>query len=130
MARTNDADVQAIVDTSISDTTPWIEIATEIVDDVESQATNPDAGRLEKLEKLVAAHLLTSQDKNPRAESRSGGERSISYSGDHGEGFNGTDHGQAALALENVIGTNVLANSTLPSASISVDDVKSTDPYP
>jgi hypothetical protein len=131
VARTTAADVDELLDTTLSDSelSVWIDIATEVVDEVATQAPGADAGRLEKLERLVAAHLAIAQDAGAGAESRSSATRSISYSTEYGEGFRATDHGQAALALESVIGTNVLSGATKPQAGLSVPDVKQSDRY-
>jgi len=130
MPRTSQAEVQEVLDTSLSSTSlsAWIGVANELVDEVESQASNPQSDRLDELERLVAAHLATAQDKGSgRVESRSGAARSESYTGEYGMGFQATDHGQAALALEGVIGKSVLASSTKPAAGLSVPDVKTRD---
>lgn len=121
MARTDAPAVREILDTSLDNDSlsAWIDIATELVDDVQNADSSLSSTRLTKLEKLVAAHLASSQDQ--RHERESGPARSVSYQGDTGEGFTGTKHGQQALALDP---TGTLAGSHRPAASLSVPDVK------
>ena len=121
MPRTSASDVAEIFDTSLDDTSlsAWVDVANELVDDIADADPSLTESRLTKIEKLAAAHLAASQDQ--RHESNSGGARSVSYQGDTGMGFEGTKHGQAALALDP---TGTLANAHKPSASLSVPDVK------
>lgn len=113
MARTNDTDVQAVFDTSIGDTTPHIEAATELVDEIAEKSPETKASRLTKIEKFYAAHLATAQD--PRASSQSGASRSIDYSEEN------TNYEQIAISLDP---TNVIANAGKPNATVSVPDAK------
>lgn len=113
MTRVQDSDVQAVFDTTIGDTTPFIEAASDLVDDIAEQAPETDSSRLAKIEKFYAAHLATSQD--PRASSRSGASRSESYRDDN------ANYKQIAVAMDP---TNVIANAEKPNASISVPDAK------
>jgi 2-keto-3-deoxy-galactonokinase len=127
MSRTTASDVEAIFDTDMSTTAlrAWIDVASDVVDEVDAAATGADAARLQRLETLVAAHLASAQDQRLASFSDSG--TSGSYQGETGLGFQGTKHGQAALALEGVIGTDILSGSHKPSAGLSVPDVKATD---
>lgn len=113
MPRTSDSDVQAVFDTSIGDTTPYIEAASELVDDIQEQAPSTDASKLEQIEKFYACYLATAQD--PRASSQSGASRSVDYSEDN------ADYKQVAIALDP---TNVIANAGKPNAVVSVPDAK------
>lgn len=124
MARTSESEVKDILDTNLDNTSlsAWIEVANELVDDIAAADSSLTTSRLTKLEKLAAAHLASSQDQ--RFESASSESRSVQYQGETGMGFKGTKHGQAALALDP---TGTLANSHLPSASVSVPDVKTSD---
>ena len=100
MPRTTVQKVRDIFDTSISDNsvTGWMDIATEFVDDIEDADSSIPTKRLAKIEKLVTAHLASSQDQ--RASSQSGASRSIEFQGRTGYDFRGTKHGQAAIALD------------------------------
>lgn len=125
--RTTPSEVAKIFDTNL-DTSDggsldvWIEVANELVDDIADQDSSISSTRLTKIEKLVAAHLAASQDQ--RFESASAESRSVTYQGETGMGFEGTKHGQAAIALDP---TGTLAGSHLPDASLSVPDVKDSD---
>jgi hypothetical protein len=100
MPRTDSNKVDNILDTSLdsNELTSWIDIATELVDDIEAVDSSLSDKRLEKIERLTAAHLASAQDQ--RHESTSGASRSVEYQGDHGMGFEATDYGQRALALD------------------------------
>ncbi len=100
MPRTDSNKVNNILDTSLdtNELTSWIDIATELVDDIEAVDPSLSESRLEKLERLTAAHLASAQD--PRHASESGASRSVEYQGEHGRGFESTDYGQRALALD------------------------------
>ncbi len=100
MVRTDSNKVDEILDTSLSsnELTSWIDIATELVDDVEAAAPSLSDSRLEKIERLTAAHLASAQD--PRHASESGASRSVEYQGEHGMGFESTTYGQRALNLD------------------------------
>ena len=113
MVRTTVQKVRNVFDTSLSDNelTSWIDIATEFVDDIEADDPDIKDSRLKKIERLVTAHLASSQDQ--RASSQSGASRSIEFQGRTGYDFRGTKHGQAAIALD--------PTGTLLSASIKRD---------
>ncbi len=100
MPRTTVSKVRSIFDTDLSDNelTSWMDIATELVDDVEAADPSLADKRLSKLEKLVTAHLASAQD--PRHESVSGASRSVDYQGEYGQNFEATSYGQRALALD------------------------------
>jgi hypothetical protein len=124
MPRTSADEVAEIFDTSLDTSdggslSTWVEIATELVDDIAE--TDPSIGesRLTKIETLVAAHMAASQDQ--RHERESGAARSVSYQGETGMHFEATKHGQQAIALDP---TSTLANAGKPSASVSVPDSK------
>lgn len=121
MARTNENDVLEIINTDLSTASidAWIGVANELVDDIADEDPTLDSSRLEKIEKLAAAHLLSSQDQ--RIENASRETASITYQGDTGMNFQGTKHGQAAIALDP---TGVLAGAGKPTASLTVDSIK------
>ena len=100
MPRTDSNKVANILPTSLdpNELTSWIDIATELVDDVEDADPSLPDTRLEKLERLTAAHLASAAD--PRHESTSGASRSVDYQGEYGTGFDATSYGQRALALD------------------------------
>jgi hypothetical protein len=110
MPRTSTSAVKETVDTSLSDTAidDWIAVAGDLVDDIEDRSSLSD-GRLARIERLVAQHFLSAQDQ--RHSSVSGPSRSAEYQGETGKHFEGTKHGQRALALDP---TGVLANANEP----------------
>jgi hypothetical protein len=133
MARTSKSDVKETFDAAFESETgdpddisddavdQWIDIANHLVDDVAAADSSLSSSRLTDLETLVAQHFLATQA--PRAESQSGGVRSISYQGETGMGFKATQYGQRALTLDP---TGTLAGSNRPGASLSVPDLKET----
>lgn len=124
MNRTNAQDVAQIFDTSLDDGAgqeleAWIEIAHEIVDDIAAADPSLSSTRLEQIEKLLAAHLASTQDQRHARDS--GASRSVSYQGETGMGIDGTKYGQQAKALDP---TGTLANMGKPAASVGVPNVK------
>ena len=107
MPRTDSNKVSGILDTSLSsnDLTSWIDIATELVDDVAAADSSLSDARLEKIERLTAAHLASAQDQRIAQASRESG--SVTFQGEWGTGFESTSYGQRALALDP---TGVLAD--------------------
>lgn len=122
MARTNATDVDEILDTSISNLTPWVEAANSVVDRVASEDSNNDlsSGDLQRIEKFLAAYYATAQD--PRAESMSGASRSESRYDVDGEG--NASYKEVAEAIDT---TGVVASAGLPTAKVSVPSVKDLD---
>lgn len=127
MARTSPSDVATIFDTDLSEAAgdsldTWINIASELVDDIASADSSIGSTRLEQIEKLLAAHLASAQD--PRLEGYSVGGSSGSYQGETGMHITSTHYGQQAAALDP---TGTLAGMGKPSASITAPDVKGLD---
>lgn len=119
MARTNATDVDEILDTSITNLTPYVEAASSVVDrvatrDTTNQLTSTD---LEQIEKFYAAYLATAQD--PRAESLSGASRSESRYDVDGGG----NAGYKEIA-ESIDTTGVISGAGKPSANLSVPAIK------
>ena len=121
MARTTVQKVRSILDTSVEDNTvtSWMDIASTLVDDIEDADPSVSDSRLAKVEKVLTAHMVSTQDQ--RQSSVSGASRSVEYQGETGLGINGTKYGQQAVALDP---TNTLANMSKPDASVSVPDAK------
>lgn len=125
MPRTDAVDVATIFDTDLDSSgalSDWVEIANALVDDIADADSSLSSSRLEKIEKLVAAHLVASQD--PRTERERVGDVTLEFQGETGMHFEGTKHGQAALALDP---TGVLASQSKPTASLHVPDGKGID---
>ena len=117
MPRTTRPEVQDIFDTPLDKQAleSWIEIATEFVDDIAAADSSVSDTRLEKIEKLVAAHLAATQD--PRVEKESRDSASASYEGETGMRINASTYGQQAAMLDP---TGTLANAGRQTASITV----------
>lgn len=121
MARTTASDVKEILDTDLADATvtAWIDIANELVDDIAAADSSIDSTRLTKIEKLLAAHLASSQDQ--RVERASRESASVTYQGETALGINGTKHGQQAAMLDP---TGTLANAHKPAAVVEAPDAR------
>jgi len=118
MPRVQESDVTEIFDTDLEGDAigTWIEIATEVVDDI-SDAGMSDSDRLKKIEKLLAAHFASTQDR--RVDKESGGSKtpSITFSGDTGMHLDATQYGQQAKMLDT---TDTLKNRRKPTAGVTV----------
>ena len=100
MVRTTVNKVRNILDTSVEDTsiTSWMGVASTLVDDVEGIDPSIPDTRLTKMEKVLTAHLVSTQD--PRASSISGASRSVEFQGDAGLALDSTRYGQQAKLLD------------------------------
>lgn len=121
MARTTVQKVRSILDTNVEDNavTSWMDIASTLVDDIADADPTVSDSRLAKIEKVLTAHLVSTQDQRHAA--TSGASRSVEYQGETGMGIEGTKYGQQAVALDP---TNTLANMSKPDATVSVPDAK------
>ena len=124
MARTTPTEVNAIFDTDLSDSSlsEWIDIASSVVDDVETEDSSISDTRLTQIEKLLAAHYASAQDQ--RIENTSRETASVTYQGETGMNLRGTKYGQQAIQLDP---TGTLSTLGKPSASFSVPDGKALD---
>jgi hypothetical protein len=122
MPRTNSTDVDEVLDTSIDNLTPYVEVASDIVDDVAGLDPTISPGRLERLEKFYAAYLATAQD--PRAESLSGASRSESRY-DPGESGNAS-YLEVAISLDP---TGVIRDAQKQTATLDVPDGRGIDSH-
>jgi hypothetical protein len=77
--RTSPSDVQQTFDTDldVGALADWIQMASDITDDVEADDPSIGDDRLERIERLLAQHFASAQD--PRADSLSGASRSVDY---------------------------------------------------
>lgn len=125
MARVTATEVATIFDTDLDTSSGgplevWIEIATDIVDDIQAKDGSIPDSRLKNIERLVAAHLASSQDQ--RIDSASRETASVTYQGDTGSmNLRGTKYGQNAIQLDP---TGTLSTLGKPTASLSVPDTK------
>lgn len=116
MTRTNPSDVSEIYDTELSNSAlqSWIDIATEIVDDIAAEGSVSSA-RLEKIEKLLSAHFASAQDQRIQSGGKESG--SVEFQGETGMGLDGTKYGQQAKTLDP---TGTLASMNKPMASVEI----------
>lgn len=124
MARTTPSDVADIFNTDLDASSggpleAWLDIANELVDDIADADSSIDATRLTKIEKLLAAHLASTQDQ--RVERDSVADASATYQGETGMRINATVYGQQAAMLDP---TGTLADQGKPKASIGVPDAR------
>lgn len=101
MARTTEELVTEIVSVDDSiDIAPFIEVASSIVDKVESADSNSALSDedLELIERWLAAHFYCIRD--PRTSAEKAGPVSATYQSKVGTGFAVTHYGQQAMALD------------------------------
>lgn len=125
MARITPTELQDVFDTDLSDSSlnVWIEMASDIVDDIEDADSSLSSNRLKNLERLVAAHFASAQDQRISSTSRE--TASVSYQGNtNSMDLRGTKHGQAAIQLDP---TGTLSSLGKPTATLSVPDIKEID---
>lgn len=113
MPRTNATDVKEIFDTELTDpeVEAWIDVATELVDEIAEEDSSIDSTRLTLIEKLLAAHLTAAKD--PRTERERVADVTLTYQGDTGLLIYGTQYGQRAAMLDP---TGLLAQQGKPQA--------------
>jgi len=118
MARITNSDLSEIFDTDLGTDSldRWIDIASEVVDDVEGVDDSISASRLEQLELLLAAGYASAQD--PRLSSASRETASVNYQRND-EYAN--DYSAQAVALDP---SGVIASQFKRTASLSVPDAR------
>lgn len=95
--RVTDADVRGIIDTTLSDLTPFINTAHLVVDgNLLNEGYSDDI--LTSIELWLSAHYVAVQD--PRVKSEALGDGSQTNYGNAAMGFNFTPYGQQVLALD------------------------------
>lgn len=98
MARVSEAEVLAIINTTISDITPFITAANLFVTNWLG-STSLDDDTLKEIERYMAAHIMHVQD--PRAKKISIEDvTSVEYQGQWGMGLNMTSYGQTCILLD------------------------------
>jgi hypothetical protein len=102
--RTNDTEVKQII-TTTSNTTPFIEAASVLVD-VHLTGKGLSDATLKQIEKWWAAHLFAVSD--PRVEKTKTGKAEDTFQGKTGMGLNATLYGQQVLLFDT---TGTLANA-------------------
>jgi len=97
MPRVTDAEVFAIIDTTLTDIDVFINTANMMVTSWLETAGLTDE-TLKEIERYLAAHVLSVQDQ--RVKSTGVDVLSESYQGQWGMGLNGTSYGQMAILLD------------------------------
>jgi len=97
MPRVTDAEVFAIIDTSLTDIDVFINTANMMVTSWLETARLTDE-TLKEIERYLSAHVLSVQDQ--RVKSVGVDVLSESYQGQWGMGLNGTSYGQMAILLD------------------------------
>lgn len=118
--RVDDIDVKGIIDTDISDTTPYITTANVLINSAlatEIAAGDVDSDVLEQMELWLAAHFVAVRQGAPKMEKA--GDGAATYFGRDGMGLESTPYGQQALALDT---TGRLAASGKKPATVKTID--------
>lgn len=100
MARTTATEVKQIITTSLSDAdvNNYIDIATAMVDDLDSDTTLTNA-RLILIEQWLTAHLIAITKERQTVDEKLG-EAAVKYTGKFGENLQSTTYGQTAAMLD------------------------------
>ena len=118
MARVSNSELQEIFDTDLSTDSldAWIEIASEVVDDVEGVDSSISDTRLTQLEKLLAAGYASAQDPRLESASRETGSANYQRNDEYPNEYMAN-----AVALDP---TGVVASQFKRTASLSVPDAR------
>jgi len=111
--RTTVSAVEGIIEvdsTTISDITPFIAVANELVTECCASAGYSES-RLELLERWLTAHFYAIRD--PRVDTEKAGSVSVKYQYKVDLGFNVTTYGQQALLLDTAGGLIELQNALM-----------------
>ena len=111
--RVTDAEVKEIVDTTLTDLTPFILVASQQVDRIGTVGTL-GAAVLKEIERWLAAYFVSMRDK--RTAKDNVGDSSHTYEGKTGMGLSFNRYGQAALLLDT---TGTLIKSGLRKAALT-----------
>ena len=112
MARVTDAEVKTIIETTI-DTTPFIDAATLLVDQLVDKGLSDDL--LKQIELYLSAHFVTLQERVLKSEEF--GDSKEEYFADIGKGLDSSNYGQMAKVLDT---SGCLANFGNPKATLCV----------
>lgn len=99
--RVTDAEVKEIIETSITDTTPFITTANVLIDAVLSDdiaAGDLSDAVLEQMELWLSAHFVAVRQGAPKMEKA--GDGAVTYFGKDGVGLESTPYGQQVLAID------------------------------
>lgn len=112
MPRTDSDKVKGIIETEVSDLSPFIDAANLTINE---QIPTDDVSDelLTQIETWLAAHYLTAHD--PRTKKEQIGPVRVTYEGQSGEGLKGSRYGRRAIDLDP---TGELGGASNPSVSI------------
>jgi hypothetical protein len=96
--RVTHTEVVAIISTSITDVTPFIDSANVIIDSVIEATDSVSDEVLKEMELWLAAHLVAVREGVPQAEKT--GDAQVTYQGKTGMGLMATTYGQQVLLLD------------------------------
>jgi len=112
MPRTDGTKVKGIIETEVSDLSPFIDAANLTINEQIPVADVSD-DLLEEIETWLAAHYLTAYD--PRTKKEQIGPVRVTYEGQSGEGLKGSRYGRRVLDLDP---TGELGGTSKPSISV------------
>jgi len=99
MARVTESEVKSIIDTSLSDLSPYITVANQLVDEfAKDQGYN--AARLKEIERWLAAHFVVQYEEKGGLTSSTLGDASESYVSEFGLGLNSSRYGKQVMILD------------------------------
>lgn len=98
MARVTTAEVREIIDTELTNLTPFIMAADQLVDQVAAADSSLAAAHLKEISRWLSAHFAAMRD--PQAAKSTVGPTSFTYEGKTGTGLEFTRYGQQALLLD------------------------------
>lgn len=97
MSRVTTEEVKEIIQTNMTDLTPFINVANILVTQ-KLGASDLDADTLKEIERWLSAHFVSMKERQPISESI--GSASMSYAGAYGKGIDETTYGRTAKALD------------------------------
>lgn len=100
MARVTDSDVKSIIDTSLSDLSPYITIANQLVDEF-AKDQGYSSSRLTEIERWLAAHFVEQYENNGGLSSATLGDASEGYLTNYESiGLNTSRFGRQVIMLD------------------------------
>lgn len=112
MPRATLIEIRKVLNTSLTDATPFIAMANALVDEVVVGGTPTlDEARLTMIENWLAAHFITVYE--PVAHSETAGPVGATYQGKTGHMLWSSIHGQTAILLDTTGGLSSLQNDAV-----------------
>ena len=97
--------------------TPFINIASGIVDDIDS--TNLDSDRLKEIERWLTAHLIMITKDRQATTREKVGDAEVSFANIFGEGLKATTYGQMVMVLDTTGTISNLGKKTITMTAIT-----------